>query len=264
MLIATTQFNPKPGKFDYNLKKYIDFINEAGRNGAMLTLFPELSLSGYTYDEKILMKSIEFFSEAKNELLRLSRKYNMAIVGGIPRLILGKLRNSVFVIKKKKEILFYDKTHLFRNEKNIFEPGERFLVFKFNGIKFGILICYEIGFPEISRILTLNGAQVLLAPFAFGKERKHIYEISTRARALENGSFLVTSSTSGKGIMNFLGSSRIVGPDGEILAKATKKEEIIFYNIDISILDFYRFKEEGKSHAYLLNRQPVLYKGLIK
>ncbi|MDK2886382.1 MAG: 5-aminopentanamidase [Thermosipho sp. (in: thermotogales)] len=264
MLIAATQFSPRPGDFDYNLKKYIDFINEAGKKGAMLTLFPELSLSGYTYDEEILKKSIEFFNEAKNELLNLSRKYNMAIVGGVPRKILGKLRNSVFVIKKKKEILFYDKTHLFRKEKDIFDRGERFLVFKFNGIKFGILICYEIGFPEISRILTLNGAQVILASFAFGKERKHIYEISTRARALENGTFLVASSTSGKGIMDFLGNSRIVGPEGEILEKATKKEQIIFHDIDVSILDFYRFKEEGKSHAYLLNRQKELYKDVIR
>ncbi|MBO8161575.1 MAG: carbon-nitrogen hydrolase family protein [Thermosipho sp. (in: Bacteria)] len=264
MLIAAAQFNPLPGKFEYNLNKYIDFINKAGEEGAMLILFPELSLTGYTYDLEILEKGIEFFKEAKEELLRLSRKYNMAIVGGTPRKVLGKFRNSIFVIKKKKEILFYDKTHLFRKEKEIFEPGERFLVFKFNGIKFGVLICYEIGFPEISRILTLNGAQILLASFAFGKERKHIYEIATRARALENGSYLVTSSTSGKGIMNFLGNSRIVGPDGEILINARKKEELIVHNIDISILDYYRFVEEGKSHAYLLNRNGNLYKDAVK
>ncbi|SHH45178.1 carbon-nitrogen hydrolase family protein [Thermosipho atlanticus] len=264
MLIASSQFNPIPGKFEYNFNKYIEFINEAGKNGAMTILFPELSLSGYTYDFEILKKGVDFFKEIKSELLKLSRKFNMAIVGGTPRVVLGKLRNSVFVIKKKKDILFYDKTHLFRKEKEIFEPGERFLVYKFNGVYFGIFICYEVGFPEIARILAINGAQVFLAPFAFGKERKHIYDIATRARAIENGSFLVSSSTTGKGVMEYLGNSRIVGPDGTILARARKKEEIIYYDIDVSTIDFYRFKEEGKSHAYFLNRQKHLYTDVIK
>ncbi|WP_126992676.1 carbon-nitrogen hydrolase family protein [Thermosipho globiformans] len=264
MLIAAAQFSPKPGNFEYNLKKHIEFIEKAGELGASLILFPELSISGYTYDKNILEDSISFFNEVQSELLRLSRKYNLAIVGGVPRKVLSEVRNSVFVIKKKKEILFYDKTHLFRGEKDVFSPGERFLVFKFKGVRFGILICYEIGFPEISRILALNGAQVLLAPFAFSKERKNIYEIATRARALENGAFLVTSSTSGKGLMDFIGNSRIVGPDGNVITQAKRKEELIYADIDVSKLDFFRYKEEGISHAYFLNRKKELYRDVIR
>ncbi|ABR30911.1 nitrilase [Thermosipho melanesiensis] len=264
MLIAAAQFEPKPGDFEGNYAKHLKFIDEAASLEARLILFPELSISGYTYDRKILLSSIDFFRQKRNELIYLSRKYNMAIVGGIPRKILLEIRNSVFVVRKKKQILFYDKTHLFRKEKEVFSPGERFLVFKFNGVRFGILVCYEIGFPEISRILTLNGAQVLLAPFAFGRERKHIYDIATRARALENGAYLVTSSTSGKGLMNFLGSSRIVGPDGSVLVSARKKEQLIYYDVSVENLEFFRYIEDGISHAYFLNRKNELYKGLVR
>ncbi|ONN27315.1 nitrilase [Thermosipho affectus] len=264
MLIAAAQFEPKPGKFEYNYLKHVQFIEEAGKLGIRLILFPELSISGYTYDKDILLSSVKFFKEKEEELIWLSRKYNIAIVGGVPRVVLSEIRNSVFVVKKKKGVLFYDKTHLFRKEKDVFYPGEKFLVFKFDGVRFGILICYEIGFPEISRILTINGAQVLLVPFAFGRERKHIYDIATKARALENGAFLVTASTSGKGLMNFIGSSRIVGPDGNVIISARKKEQLIYHDVDVKTLDYFRFEEKGISHAYFLNRKKELYRGLAR
>ncbi|QTA38590.1 carbon-nitrogen hydrolase family protein [Thermosipho ferrireducens] len=259
MLITSAQFEPVPGKFKENFEKHIEFIEKAGSIGADIILFPELSLSGYTYNPEILENSIDFFKKIKEDLLKLSRKYNIAIIGGIPRKIQGKLRNSVFVFRKKKEILFYDKTHLFRKEKEVFESGEHFLLFRFSGVNFGIFICYEVGFPEIARILALNGAEVFLVPFAFGKERAHIYDIATRSRALENGAFLVTSSTAGKGIMDYIGKSRLINPRGDIVVEAVQKEELIASEIDVQQLHHYRFIESGDSHAYFLNRREELY-----
>ncbi|MCD6449871.1 MAG: carbon-nitrogen hydrolase family protein, partial [Thermotogaceae bacterium] len=201
----------------------------------------------------------EFFQSISDDLIRLSRKYDISIVIGTPRVVGRKIRNSLAIIKKKREILFYDKTHLFRKENDVFEPGNSFVVFKFKNVAFGVLLCYEIGFPEVTRVLTLHGAQVILASFAFGKQRERIYDVATKARAIENGVYLVTSSTVGKGIMNFLGKSRIIHPSGKVLEELNNGEGIITANIDISTLYHYRYKERGDSHAYFKRRRPELY-----
>jgi len=261
MLVAVTQISPKVGEFEKNLLKMEEFINESGKKKVELILFPELSLTGYTWDKDVLEKGWIFFKNvAKEKLLKLSREYDMCIVGGVPRIFNKKLRNSAFVIKKKKEILFYDKTHLFRGEKDIFEAGSNFLIFTFRNVLFGILICYEIGFPEVARILTLKGAQVILSIFAFGKERYNIFDIATRARALENGSFLLASSTCGKGFMDFVGHSRIVSPNGKIMKELISEEGLIFEDLDLDILNKYRYEEIEDSHAYFKNRRPEIYK----
>ena len=261
MLVAVAQISPKVGEFERNLVKMKELIDEAGEKKAKLILFPELSLTGYTWDEDVLMKGWIFFKEkAKKELLKLSRTYDTCIVGGVPRVLNGRLRNSAFVIKKKREILFYDKTHLFRGEKSVFEAGSNFLTFTFKSVVFGVLICYEIGFPEIARILALRGSQIILSLFAFGKERYNIFDIATRARALENGSFLLVSSTCGEGFMDFVGHSRIVSPRGEVVKDLAFDEGLILEDLDLNILDKYRYEEIEDSHAYFKNRRPEIYR----
>ena len=258
--VSVVQLHSFAGEFERNYEKMLEFLEKAAEKSSSLVVFPELSLSGYTLDGRVLRDGARFLDEKIDELVKISRKYDMAIVFGSPRIFGGKLRNSAVVVKKKREVLFYDKTHLFRREKEVFEPGEDFLVFDFKGIRFGVLICYEIGFPEISRILALRGAQVLIALFAFGKERWRIYETATKARAIENGSYLLASSTTGEGLMDFIGRSRIVHPSGEVLAQIDEGEGLVFADIDTSFLDHYRYEEEGDSHAYFSNRRRDLYK----
>ncbi|WP_369819742.1 carbon-nitrogen hydrolase family protein [Thermotoga sp. SG1] len=251
---------PTIGGFEENLNKVERFVEEAVSNGVDVIVFPELTISGYTWDEKTLAKGVRFFEEvARKKLLKLSREGQIAIAVGTPRLVLGKLRNSLVIFKKKREILFYDKTHLFRGEKDVFEPGEYFLVFSYGGVVFGTLICYEIGFPEIARVLTLRGSKVILSSFAFGKERGHTYDIATRARAVENGVFIVASSMCGKGFVEFVGRTRIVAPSGKVLRELETDEGMIVEDIDPDIVYHYRYNEEGDSHAYLKNYRVNMY-----
>ena len=259
MKIASVQMKPKVGNFEKNFSFIKTMIEKAAGSKADVVLFPELAISGYTFDVEVLKNGAEFFQNISDELIRLSRKYDMAIILGAPRILNGKIKNSLAVIKKKREILFYDKTHLFRKENEIFDAGESFLVFKFKDVIFGVLLCYEIGFPEISRVLTLHGAQVIFASFAFGRLRERIYDTATRARAIENGVYLVTSSTVGKGVMDFLGKSRIVHPSGKVMEELEDGQGMIISDIDLSILDHYRYEEEGDSHAYFKRRRPELY-----
>ncbi len=251
------------GEFEKNWNFIKSMIKTAGENSIDVLLFPELCITGYTLDKEILLKGAEFFKNIQSALLRFSREYDMAIVLGVPRSVKGEMKNSLVVVKKKREILFYDKTHLFRKEKDVFTPGQDFVVFDFKNVKIGLLICYEIGFPEVSRILALRGAEILLASFAFGEERKRIYDTATKARAIENGAYLVTSSQTGKGLMDFIGRSRIISPSGEVLKEFSKHEKGLAYcDLDLSVIHHYRYEEIGDSHAYFSNRKPELYKGI--
>ncbi len=260
--VAAVQMQPKVGDFESNFSFIMEMSEKACKSGADLVLFPELSLSGYTLDEAVLKKAWEYFKQVSEQVLRLSRMCDMAIIFGTPRIVGGNLRNSTAIFKKKREVLFYDKTHLFRAEKDVFEPGDDFLTFKFKEVTFGVLTCYEIGFPEISRCLTLRGAQVLLVSFAFGKERWKIYDTATKARAIENGCYLVASSTTGKGFMDFIGHTRIVHPSGQVMAELEEEQGMIIRELDLDVLYHYRYEEAGDSHAYFKNRDPRLYKDL--
>lgn len=260
MRVAAVQMLPAIGDFEGNLERIEQFIEMAVSEGAEVVVFPELTISGYTWDEAILKRGALFFSEvAKKKLLKLSREGQILIAVGTPRIVLGKLRNSLVIFKKKKELLFYDKTHLFRGEKNVFEPGEYFLVFSYRGVVFGTLICYEIGFPEISRILTFKGSKVILSAFAFGKARGYTYDVATRSRAVENGVFLVASSMCGEGFVEFVGRTRIVGPNGKVMNEIESGEGLICEDLDLDAVYHYRYDEEGDSHAYLRNYMSHLY-----
>ncbi|PLV58772.1 nitrilase [Thermotoga sp. KOL6] len=260
MRIAAVQMLPRIGEYQWNLERIGHFVEEAIDNGVSLIVFPELTISGYTWDEGVMKKGSVFFKEvAKKKLLKLSREGQIVIVVGTPRTVLGKLRNSLVIFKKKKELLFYDKTHLFRGEKDIFEPGEYYLAFSYKNVVFGTLICYEIGFPEISRILAFKGSKIILASFAFGKMREHTYDVATRARAVENGVFLVASSMCGEGFTEFVGRTRIVGPNGKIMKEIPNEEGLIFEDIDPDIVYHYRYNEEGDSHAYFRNYKKHIY-----
>jgi predicted amidohydrolase len=252
------------GKFQKNYDKIVSYTKKAHEVGADVVVFPELSLSGYTLDEKVLKEGSIFLDSVIDPLVKLTRKFDIALIFGSPRIVGGKLRNSAVIVKKKREVLFYDKTHLFRGEKKVFEAGDDFLVFDFKGIKFGVLICYEVGFPEVSRTLALRGAQILIALFAFGKERWKIYDTATKARAIENGSYLVASSTTGKGFMDFIGKSRIVHPSGKVIAEIDDEEGMIEVEMDTSALHQYRYEEIGDSHAYFANRRKDLYRDICQ
>ncbi len=263
MLLGAVQFFPKPGEYQRNFEKILEYADEGAKRGVKLLVFPELTISGYTLNERILREGWDFTRKILEELIRISRTKDMALVFGTPRLVSGKLRNSVAIVKKKREILFYDKTHLFRKEKDIFEAGSDFLVFKYEGVLFGVSVCYETAFPEVSRVLALRGARIILSLFAFGRERWRIYDVATKSRAVENGAFLVSASTCGRGFMDFVCHSRIVHPSGEIMAEIESGEGLIYSDVNPEETYKYRYLEVEDSHAYFSNRKPWMYTDVV-
>lgn len=259
--IGVVQFNSKTDEPGENLEKAVNYIENLVEEEVDLVLLPEMFNSGYGTDELVIKNAIEMQEETIETLSALSDYNDVVIVGGMVNKAGEDLYNSSVIMLPYGEPVYYNKTHLFRNEKNVFKPGNALKSFDFAGVKFGILMCYEIGFPEISRKLSREGAQVLLVPFAFGKERREIYEIATRARAIENGCFLAAASQSGRcPSMEMVGESRIVSPSGEIIRDCGNGEGFCLADLDIHQVERYRYKESGNSHGYFANLREDLYR----
>ncbi len=110
--------------------------------------------------------------------------------------------------------------NLWDRDRLYFEPGSGPVVCSTPVGRIGLLICYDLGFPEMARSLALLGADIVCAPSAFGAPRLYAWDLSTRSRALENGFFIVAANRVGREKDSvFVGHSRIVAPDGGVLAE---------------------------------------------
>ena len=258
MRVGVVQMRSTPYNVGTNLEKAVSWIEEIAES-AELVVLPELFNVGYVWETKIKQRVEESFEETCEILSSIADSYGVHIFAGIGRHENGKIYNSVGHFSPLNEPEFYDKTHLFRKEREIFQAGNRLRTFKVGNITVGVFICYEVGFPEIARTLALQGSEIFVVPFAFASERATIYELATRSRALENGTFLVSACQTGKGFFNFYGHSRIVSPTGEVLSDAGNAEGVIMTEIDTSSVKRYRYEELPDSHAYFANFRPELY-----
>jgi len=246
-------------KIRENLEKADECIRTLGNLGCNFVVLPELFNTGYSWNPDIF-EAIRVAQEETNAMLSaLAKEYNCVIIAGVGRKVSDRYYNSAGVFPPNEDPLFYDKTHLFRREKELFTPGKELKVFTWQNLKFGCIICYETGFPEIARTLANRDASIIFALFAFSKKRRHIYEVMTRSRALENGTFLVASAQVGKGFFEFNGYSRIVHPSGRILKDAGEAEGIIWCEIETDEVKKYRYQEIEDSHAYFSNFRKELY-----
>lgn len=157
-------------------------MKEAAKNGADILLLPECFVTGYelpmTYE-----KSISCDDEVIMKICEVAKEHAIGVV--LTSFTKGKRQpqNTAFVINKSGEILMkYSKVHTcdFADEKNV-EAGTEFKVCDVDGIKIGIMICYDREYPESARMLMLKGAEIILVPNDCGSMRPRIQALSTRA-----------------------------------------------------------------------------------
>lgn len=257
-IVQFRAYNDEPGE---NLERATNYIENLVEEEVDLVLLPEMFNSGYGTDETTVNNAIEMQEETVEVLSALADYNDIAIVGGMVNRKDGAVFNSTVIMLPYLEPIYYNKTHLFRDEKKAFTPGSEFRSFEYSGVSFGVLMCYEVGFPEISRKLCMNGAEILLIPFAFGRERRTIFDVATRARAIENACFVVAASQCGVGrSINFVGESRIVSPSGEILVDCGGAEGFASTDIDTKLVKKYRYSETRDSHGYFSNFRDDLYR----
>jgi len=184
-------------------------------------------------------------------------------VTGVPDLRDGRLYNAVAVLRPRTDPARYAKTHLFRSEKELFTPGSALWTGEIAGWPCGVMVCYELGFPEIARLLAVAGARLLLVPSAFGRERARIWQIVTIARALENGCYLAAADQAGRsGATEFAGHSRVVEPSGQLLVDAGDRADMLVVDLKERVVDEVRAALRPDTNPYLADRRPELYGAL--
>jgi predicted amidohydrolase len=274
-----------------NLRDAIASLASAADAGAELVVFPELYLSGYYLDHAMARRAAETAWALDRLQAAVDENEAAAVVGAASLGSRGPggppfssaadplaaplpsgdlLLDTAAVLRPHREPAYAVKAHLYADEEEWFTPGHGLWTGRIAGWPCGIAICYELGFPEVARSLALAGARLLLVPAAFGASRIRIWDVLTRARAIENGCYLAAAAQSGTAAgREFLGRSRVVDPYGEIVADGSLPGDLIVrggHTICLADLDAARVASARRGdegwHRSLGDRRPGLYTGL--
>lgn len=236
--IALAQISCSRGDKTANLQKMEEYTRKAKEQNAELVIFPELSLTGYVVRDEVYELAEKIPGPSTKTMEKLAKEIGMHIIFGMPELS-GKTEatvyNSAVLIGPQGFIGKYRKIHLPTHsvfeEKRYFRPGYNVDAFETKLGKIGLIICYDIFFPEISRLARLKGAKLIVCISASPAFRRTFFETLTVARALENASFLAYVNLVGiEDGLQFWGGSRLIGPNGNLIAKLAYGEENILVN----------------------------------
>ncbi|SEI90353.1 Predicted amidohydrolase [Bhargavaea ginsengi] len=270
--VACCQFDPKVGKKQENINRSIELIKEASKNGAQLVVLPELCNSGYVFNSK---KEAFDLSEPvvseKGETIKAweacAKENDVYIAAGINERDGEILYNSAVLIGPNGLIGSYRKVHLWDDEKNFFVPGESGVpVFDTPIGKVALLICYDVWFPEIFRMCSLNGAEIVavctnwvpLPDYRQGDTPVVVH--ICMASAHTNGVFIVAANRVGvERERRFLGNSLIIRPTGAIESGPASfdKEEIITATLNLEEVESAR--KLSKQNHILGDRREEVY-----
>jgi 5-aminopentanamidase len=263
MKIALYQGAGKPASVDENLEIIHRKALSAAEQDADLIIFPELFLSGYNIGKTVQKLAEQADGPACQKAALIARKTNIAILYGYPERLNTDVYNSALLIDRNGNFCAnYRKTHLFGSyERRFFKPGNVLAITELEGLNIGILICYDVEFPEAVRALTTAGAHLIAVPTALMKPYCRIAETVVPARAYESQVFVAYVNRIGaEGDMTYCGLSSIIGPDGNELLRASSTEDGVFFaNVEPAANTAVR-----KENPVLLDRRPELYAAPVK
>ena len=266
MKVAVVQFKASTNK-ETNLKKIINYISKAAQNKAKLVAFPEFMMF-YTNSSQT-PKQLANLAETINgnfvsTIAKAAKENHIQVIGSFYEKSTKKDRvfDTSFVIDKSgKVISTYRKIHLydaleFRESDKMTAGAKIAKPVKTSIGKVGMMICYDLRFPEMSRSLASSGSEVLVAPSAWVKgERKEEHWLTiNKTRAIENGCYVIAPDQLGN---IYCGRSVVVDPYGKILLDMKKKQGIGYVNIELK-----KIKQIRKVLPLLKNRRTDVYPNL--
>ncbi|MBN2126155.1 MAG: carbon-nitrogen hydrolase [Deltaproteobacteria bacterium] len=263
MRIGFIQLAPVLGNMEATIRKIDGFLRRG--QAADLLVLPELCNSGYNFHSP--QQAWETSEETEHsEFIRYlqsrCREFDLHVVSGFNERGTDGLYNSAVLVGPEGLLARYRKIHLFMNEKDIFKPGNLGLpVIDLGPVRIGMLVCFDWVFPEVWRILALQGADIVCHPSNLvlpGFAQRVV-----PAHALLNALFVVTSNRVGsEGDLTFTGLSTIADPKGNVIVQASRtQEELRVIEVDISMA---RDKMITPRNDLLRDRRPREYSLLIE
>jgi len=220
-----------------NLARIETAAREAAQAGATLLVTPELGITSYGGGESILALAEPADGAIATRLAEIARETGVALVAGFAEKAGDAVYNSAIYTDGNGKPSVYRKSHLYGDyERNLFTPEKpSTCLFSHRGMTFGMLICYDVEFPENVRRLAQAGAEMILVPTATpkGASGTFIAEKMVPVRAFENQIFIAYVNNIGRdGDFDYAGKSVIAAPDGTALATAGLLEQLLTVDIE--------------------------------
>lgn len=260
--VSLAQLSCVEGDKEANLSKLVEGVHDAARRGADMVVFPEMYLTGYppTLEVATLAEPVE--GESLQRVARVARQHGIHVVVGFPELDASTsavYNSAAFIDRTGQVVSIYRKTHLFRDEGKHVEPGQGWEAFEVEGVKYGLLVCFDLEFPEPPRALALEGAEVLLVLSANMVPYAHYHRVFVAARALENHMFVVYCNRAGSSSRyDYVGESAIADPLGRMVCLAGPGPQMVVGEVDLDLIP-----ASQPVFNYFHERRPEMYQSLI-
>jgi predicted amidohydrolase len=270
MRVAVAQVEPKLGEKEHNLAMCFARLEEAAAQGVELAVFPECAIAGYMWDsaEEALPYAEEIPGPTTEAFERECARLNIHAITGLLEREGDTLFNAAILVGPDGLVGSYRKTHLpFLGVDRFVTPGDEFKVFDTALGKIGLIICYDLRFPEVTRTLALAGADIVALPTNFPMAARLQCEIIAPARAAENRIYLLVANRVGKERWGeFCGRSQIVDPFGNRLAETdVTTETLLVADVDLEKARDKDYVVPGEYELYLFgHRRPDLYGALVE
>lgn len=259
-----------------NIRSAVEGIKQVAENGADIAVLGEMFLCPYN-NEAFVANAEESSGNAVNALSKAARENNIYVVGGsIPLLENGKLYNASFVFNRKGEMIAcHRKVHLFDidveggqsfKESATFSAGDSVTEFETEFGTMGLCICFDFRFPELVRIMALDGAKCIFVPAAFNMTTGPAHwETMFRQRAVDNQLYTigVAPARSNSGYISYA-NSIVVSPWGDVVYRADEYPAIRVVDIDLDRIEKIRRQlpllSARRTDLYELNRCDIRQK----
>ena len=271
--IATVQMKPAMGEPEDNLVKMSDFVSKiASQQKVDLIVFPELVTSGYEMGVKFTELAQRIPGPTVNLMTQRAAEFGVYIAFGLvtKERVESVLFNSAALVGPDGELVgSYNKVHLRGEERMAFREGFRLPVFETEIGNIGLMLGWDLAYPEVARSLTLDGADLLCVLANWETAQIEEWRTYVRARAFENALYVAASNRVGEDVtLNFGGESMIVGPRGKIYASLAEekdpesgepREGYCVARVDLD--EVRKCREEFQT---LQTRQPAVYRSIVK
>ncbi|MCA9904042.1 MAG: carbon-nitrogen hydrolase family protein [Anaerolineae bacterium] len=271
--VATVQMRPRLGEAEDNLVKMSEMISKiASQQKVDLIVFPELITSGYELGLRFTELAQRVPGPTVNLIAQRANEYGVYIAFGMvtKERVESVLYNSSVLVGPEGELLeVYNKIHLRGEERMAFREGFKLPIVETEVGNIGMMIGYDLAFPEVARSLVLDGADVLCVVGNWEAATIDEWKTYLRARAYENAVFVVGANRVGEDVtLTFGGESMIVGPRGQIYASLANETDpntgAPLEGFAVARIDLDEVRKNREEFQLIQNRQPLVYKSIVR
>lgn len=271
--VAVAQMKPKLGESEENLIKMSEMIGKiASQQKVDLIVFPELITSGYELGVRFTELAQRVPGPAVNVIAQRANEYGVYIAFGMvtKERVESVIYNSALIVGPDGELIdMYNKIHLRGEERMAFREGFKLPVTDTEFGTVGMMIGYDLAFPEVARALTLEGAEILCVIGNWEAGAMDEWKTYLRARAYENAVFMVGANRVGEDVtLIFGGESMVVGPRGQIYASLAGETDpdtgAPLEGFTVARIDLDEVRRSREEFQLIQNRQPPVYKAVVR